>query len=407
MRILVISNLYPPPWLGGYELACKDVVEGLRARGHTVYVLTSSYKAEDCPPEPHVFRLLNHYWGSYPDGALTLTRGQAARSMWLDFANCRIVKECIQQLQPDFAYLWNLQRVSPVPVIGAVRRSGIAHAIHLMDYWLMESRLTPDVVHRPWLRAMIWLPRRVVEPLLMSNELISISETVRREYVRHGFPANKIRVIYHGIHIDSKRCKDATRSHRQGLFKILFAGQLIESKGVHTLLSALAELVHLRSDQNICLDIIGKGDREYVRKLLDLIHRYHLERFVNLVGDVPRQELLDRYGEYDLLVLPTERVEPFGMVVIEAMASGVPVIASDLGGPAEVITNGETGILVPAGDSLKLALTISDLMCNDELREKIRDKALALVKKRFSIEGSVAQIERYIQEQVDKGSRRT
>ncbi len=95
------------------------------------------------------------------------------------------------------------------------------------------------------------------------------------------------------------------------------------------------------------------------------------------------------------------------MVVIEAMASGVPVIASDLGGPAEVITSGETGILVPAGDSLKLALSISDLRCNDELREKIRDRALALVKKRFNIEGSVAQIERYIQEQVDKGSKRT
>jgi glycogen(starch) synthase len=401
VRILVISNLYPPPWLGGYELACQAVVEGLRARGHTVYVLTSSYKAENCPPEPHIFRLLNHYWGSYPDGDLTLTWWQAARSMWLDFANYRKVKECIQQLRPDFAYLWNLQRVSPVPVIGAIRKSGIAYAIHLMDYWLMESRLTPDVVRKLLLRAMIWLPRRMIEPLLMSNQLISMSETVRREYIKGGFPANKIRVIYHGVKINSERCEDATGSHRQGLFKILFAGQIIESKGVHTLLSALAELIHLRSAQNICLDIIGKGDREYTKKLQDLIHRYHLEGFVNFVGEVPKQELLDRYGEYDLLVLPTERVEPFGMVVIEAMASGIPVIASDLGGPAEIITNGETGILVPAGDSVRLASAIGDLMCSDRLRETIRNKALALVRKKFSIETSVAQIERYMQEQVD------
>jgi len=409
MRILVVSNLYPPPWLGGYELACKDVVEGLRARGHTVYVLTSSYKAEDCPPEPHVFRLLNHYWGSYPEGALTLTWWQAARSMWLDFANYRTVKECVQQLQPDFAYLWNLQRVSPVPILAAVRESGIPFVIHLMGYFLRDTRL-PDELVGPmpeWLKPIAWkareIVRRIIDPYVMKNPLIAMSETVKREHLRAGFPPENIQVIYHGIRTDLQHGEEDFDLNKVGEgrpFKLLFAGALIPSKGVDTLILALSRLVQLKGVRDIHLDIIGLGAQQYIEELYALIRQHKLDGFVSFAGFVPRQDLLTKYREYDVFILPTKWQEPFGLVVIEAMASGVPVIASDIAGPAEIITHRETGMLVPSGDNVKLAIAINDLMCDEGLRKRIQENALALVRDRFDIERSIDRIESYIGERI-------
>lgn len=66
MRILVISNLYPPYYIGGYELACKNVADGLRKREHEIVVLTSTYGTEIPTQEDGIYRILNHYFGKRP-----------------------------------------------------------------------------------------------------------------------------------------------------------------------------------------------------------------------------------------------------------------------------------------------------------------------------------------------------
>ncbi len=409
MRILVVSNLYPPLYLGGYELACKDIVDGLRARGHDVYVLTSTYRASSCAAETSISRILNHYWGSYPDGTLALSSSQAAKSYWLDFANYRRMKKWIRKLEPEFIYLWNLERISPVPIIAAVKESGIPFVVHLMDYWLRDTRL-PDELVDPmpeWLKRIRWkareILRRIIDPYVMENPLIAMSETVKCEFVRAGFPSENIQVIYHGIRTDLQLGEEDLGLNRvkEGRpFRILFAGLLLPCKGVDTLIMALSGLVHLKEVRDIHLDIVGQGAKEYREELYALVRQHQLDGFVSFLGFVPRQDLLMKYREYDVFILPTKREEPFGIVIIEAMASGVPVIASSVGGPAEIITNEETGILVPLGDSVKLAIAIHNLMHNEGLREKIQENALALVRDRFDIERSIDRIESYIGERI-------
>jgi len=412
LRILVVSNLYPPAYLGGYELSCKDIVDGLRARGHDVYVLTSTYRAPSCPAETSISRILNHYWGSYPDGTLALSLSQAAKSYWLDFANYRRVKKWIRELEPEFIYLWNLERISPVPIIAAAKESGIPFAVHLMDYWLRDTRL-PDEFFGPApkpLKQVIWkareILRRIIDPYIMPIPLIATSETVRREYLRTGFPPENIQVIYHGIRTDLQLSEEdfGLNRIREGRpFRILFAGALIPYKGVDTLIMALSGLVHLKEVRDIRLDIVGQGAREYTEELCALFRQHQLDGFVSFLGFVPRQDLLMKYREYDVFIWPTKREEPFGTVVIEAMISGVPVIASSVGGPTEYITNGRTGILVPPGDSVKLAIAIHNLLFDDGLRERIRKNALALVRDRFDIERSIDKIESYIRERIRSG----
>jgi glycogen(starch) synthase len=412
LRILVVSNLYPPACLGGYELACKEVVDGLRAKGHDVCVLTSTYGASCCPAETDIFRIFNHYWGTYPDGTLVLNLPQAAKSNWLDFTNYRRMKKWIREFKPEFIYLWNLERISPVPIIAAVKKSGIPFVIHLMDYWLRDNRLPDELVSTmfgpmlKWVKPIVWqargVLRRIIDPYVMENSMIAMSETVKREYVRDGFLPERIQVIYHGTRVDSK-CDAEESFNKQGerkLFRILFAGALIRTKGVDTLILALSGLVHLKGVRDIHLDIVGQGGQEYVKKLHCLARQHQLDGFINFLGFVSREKLLTKYQEYDVFVLPTKREEPFGIVIVEAMASGVPVIASDIGGPAEIITNGETGILVPPGDSVKLAIAINHLMCDENLRRRIQSNALALVRDKFDVEQSIDQIEYYITDSV-------
>jgi glycogen(starch) synthase len=409
LRILVVSNLYPPAYLGGYELACKDIVDGLRARGHDIYVLTSTYRALSCPAEASISRSLNHYWGDYPDGTLALSLSQAAKSYWLDFTNYRRMKKWIRELEPEFIYLWNLERISPVPILAAVKESSIPFVIHLMDYWLRDIRLSDELVEPmpEWLKRIRWkarkILRRIIDPYVVGNPLIAMSETVKCEFVRTGFLPENIQVVYHGIRTDLQLGEGDSGLNRvrEGRpFRILFAGLLLPCKGVDTLIMALSDLVNLKEVRDIRLDIVGQGAREYTEELCALVRQHQLDGFVSFLGFVPRQDLLTKYREYNVFVLPTKREEPFGIVIIEAMISGVPVIASGVGGPAEIITNGETGILVPPGDSVKLATAVHNLMHNEGLRRKIQENALALVRDRFDIERSIDWIESYIGERI-------
>jgi glycosyltransferase involved in cell wall biosynthesis len=97
------------------------------------------------------------------------------------------------------------------------------------------------------------------------------------------------------------------------------------------------------------------------------------------------------------MLVPSLWQEPFGLVVAEAMARALPVIASNLGGPAEIITNEINGLLVEAGNERALALAITELLNNPEKRERFGQAARSTVQDRFVIEDNVTRIEHHLQ----------
>ncbi len=116
-------------------------------------------------------------------------------------------------------------------------------------------------------------------------------------------------------------------------------------------------------------------------------------RFLGQRTDVPR--LL---GAVDVLVHPSREPEPFGRSVAEAMAASVPVVASRIGGIPEIVTDGENGLLVPAGDAAALAEVISKLLGDDSLRARLAAAGRAVARDRFSIEAHVEAVQRVYEE---------
>jgi glycosyltransferase involved in cell wall biosynthesis len=102
------------------------------------------------------------------------------------------------------------------------------------------------------------------------------------------------------------------------------------------------------------------------------------------------------YRQNHILLFPSIWVEPFGMAVIEAMAQGLCVIASDHGGPIEHITHGENGMLVPAEDPDAMAAAILRLAKNPDLAKRIRRAALRTVRNRYAFDTIADQIEEYL-----------
>ena len=162
--------------------------------------------------------------------------------------------------------------------------------------------------------------------------------------------------------------------------KIGLLGQVSPHKGHEDAIEALRRL-----DGNFRLVVAGKGDASYEKELQKKAAGLTLE----FLGFVSRT---DFFQKTDLLILPSWQ-EPFGIVLLEAMASGVPVIATNRGGPTEIISSPLYGVLVPPRDPCALANAIRSLAADEERRSAIVRNARERVEKHFDIRIVVPQIE--------------
>jgi glycosyltransferase involved in cell wall biosynthesis len=248
------------------------------------------------------------------------------------------------------------------------------------------------------------------------TSLIAVSATVKQEYVRSGFDPKRIEVIYNGIDPRFLTLLRSTRNQEKA-FQLLFVGRIRVEKGILVILKALDLLMHemngtvmlnpVLSEANgaakhldsppLHLHIFGDGDETYISELKTFLHEKGLTEIVTFHGKVPQDELIQHYDRCDLLLVPSLWQEPFGLVVAEAMARGLPVIASNIGGPAEILTHEINGLLVEAGNERALALAIIELIKNPEKRKRFGQAARATVQQRFVIEENASRVEQHLQ----------
>ncbi len=177
-----------------------------------------------------------------------------------------------------------------------------------------------------------------------------------------GVDADRIAVIPNGVDL-GEFGEPPARTDHAGV-TVLFVGRLDPSqKGLEVLVRALAKLP---ASADVRLRLVGE-DWGGVAKIQSLASQLGIADRITLVGAVSRTHLLQEYARADLLVLPS-RFEPFGIVLLEAMAAGLPVIASRVGGIPEVVVDGETGLLVEPGDVEGLAAAMLRLVVDPTLR---------------------------------------
>lgn len=176
-----------------------------------------------------------------------------------------------------------------------------------------------------------------------------------------------------GDHVqpDLSRERIRSRAREPGPLEVVFVGSLVERKGLHTLLRGLAD----RPDGEWSLTVVGDPtvDGAYAERVERLADSLGLRRAVRFVGRVPDERLASILRRTHVLAVPSS-YEGFGMVYLEGMGFGLPAVASTAGGASEVVTDGETGFLVPPGDDRAVGAALGTL-AND--RERLSEMGLA------------------------------
>ncbi|MBF6612092.1 MAG: glycosyltransferase [Chloroflexi bacterium] len=197
--------------------------------------------------------------------------------------------------------------------------------------------------------------------------------------------AKKISVIPAGVDTNLFYPRDRAQVRRElGLPDLatpilLFVGRIERLKGLDTLLESVAVVSRTCSGRNLKVLIVGGGgqteeENAELHRVVQLYHDLNLEEQVEFVGSRPQEMLPLYYASADITVMPSH-YESFGLVAVESMASGTPVIASNVGGLSYTVKDGETGFLVPEENHFALAEQVHNLLKNPELRLRMGEQA--------------------------------
>ena len=224
--------------------------------------------------------------------------------------------------------------------------------------------------------------------IIRYSNIITVNSTYMKQQLELFAPesSKKIRVIPMGINPGkfSQGTFSELKKKYQAQHIILSVGRLIDWKGTIYLIDAMPDVLHQFPDT--VLLIIGEGPEK--EKLVNRTHELGLENRIHFPGVVDTADLSSYYHAADIFVLPSISksgyTEAFGVVLLEAMASGCPVIGSNVGGIPDIITDGETGFLEPERRPDLLAQKIVRLLSDERLREIFRQNGLIRVDEKFS-----------------------
>jgi glycosyltransferase involved in cell wall biosynthesis len=237
--------------------------------------------------------------------------------------------------------------------------------------------------------------------LQRSDRVTAVSSSLKREVVALGVAEERVHVLPMGV--DTKRFSPEAATTDRGLDptgpNLLFVGRLVEKKGARYAIEAMPQV--LRHEPDARLSIAGDGpERESLERLSD---DRGLQDRVTFLGAVPHDRLPALYASADVFVGPSVveangDTESFGVVFAEAMASGCPVVASDVGGVADLVIDGETGVLVPERDAGAIADAVVGLVRDEGRRERFSSNGVAWAQHRFDLRTTTARYGDLIEE---------
>ena len=348
LRVLQLTQRFPPA-IGGVEEHVLHLSRGLRQAGVDVEVVTTDLRRdipfERLPPsgDAYGFPVRRHRARKFAEVPHGL--GIAAPAMLLDALASR----------PDVLHA---HAYGSFPTWAASLARSLDGATLVITPH--SDRGGPTLSKRTFDRI---APRFT---LRRAARVICLTRQEAHHLVTLGVDEDRIAVIPNGV--DLGEFHDLADHRDAGLGTTgLFVGRLDSSqKGLGILVRALAALPHAAG---LRLRLVGE-DWGASEALLRLASRHGVRDRLALVGPVPRAHLLREYARADFLVLPS-LFEPFGIVLLEAMAAGIPVVASRVGGIPEVVVDGDTGLLVEPGDAEALASAMLRLAESPALRARL------------------------------------
>lgn len=228
-------------------------------------------------------------------------------------------------------------------------------------------------------KKLVWNILRILfkMQLVFLNKIIVSSMHMYSLAKKIGVDEKKLKLIPVGVNVS--RFNTANPISLEGFPKIVFVGRLVKAKGVEVVIRSL--LMVKKVYPNVKLYIIGEGSSK--NEFKELTKKLGLLNNTLFSGFVDASILPSYYKSADICIFPSIYQEPFGIVLLEAMASEKPVIASNIGGMKEIIKNGVNGLLVEPGDWKGLAEAILYLTNNESFARKIAKNGYQIVSQKY------------------------
>lgn len=250
--------------------------------------------------------------------------------------------------------------------------------------WHVRDRIADDYLPSTVATAFRWMCR-VVPTAVMANSHATM-RTLHGDADREGYV-----VVHDGLPVVSAERREALlRDPRRPVIGLL--GRIAPWKGQHIFLTAAAQV--LRTFPGARFRIIGKvmfDEADYEKQVHVLVDQLGIGHAIEFVGF--RSDVAEALSELDLLVHASTTGEPFGQVIVEGMAAGLPVVATDGGGVPEIVVNGETGLLVPMGDAEAMAAAMLRVLSDPVAARKMGALGKVRAKTVFSIERTARAVE--------------
>jgi glycogen(starch) synthase len=404
MRILFLSNFYPPARPGGYTQWCHEVAECLGERGHTIGVLTSRHERAKAPTsEQSIYRLL------HLEGDLAYYQPLHFFTHWKKRhqENLVFLEQVIKDFSPDLIFVWGMWALSKALPARAEQLLPGRVVYYLSDYWPSALDMHTTYWQSPARSWPMQVSKRVLSKVAMSmlakegqpdlklEQVICVSARVRDLLVEAGLPIQHARIIHGGTDIE-RFLVVRERKFLPGHLKLLYAGQLVRHKGVHTAIEAMARLVNEGRINQITLTLVGSGHPDYEAFLHDLVERERLHDFVTFHKPVSKDKMPAILQQFDVLIFPSIYEEPLARVTQEAMASGLVVVGTTTGGTGEILRHGETGLTFGPEDADGLAEQVNRLIIDPDLCCRLVQAGRQTVLENFTLDKMVKEIEAYL-----------
>ncbi|WP_121990356.1 glycosyltransferase family 4 protein [Nitrospira lenta] len=426
MKILMVSNFYPPHYRGGYEVRCKQVAETMQQRGHEVRVLTSVYglpmdfsggfhRATEEIEGVRVDRWLDIYaYGPQPPSR-PWTLVHARRQL----ADARRFAKILSGFKPDIVNWWSMNGLSmnllPMPAEKHIPDiHWIEHPWMINEYGVAGEKVAPfweglwdgSWGAKPIQPLLRWFGRRWERQIASEGiptrqfpnqprHMVFVSEFLRTLYRDAGLTFLSSEVIFGGVPIDHFLAP-VRRHGMEGPIRLLYAGQITLDRGLHTAVEAFGQVPpQLRS--RLTLSIAGDNPGEYLDGIRRRVQELGLTEAVTFLGKVPHDRMPEVYKCHDILVFVSTREEGLPLVMVEAMLAGCAVLTTGSGGAIEVAKLADLP-LIPKADSGTLARRLTEFISNPAVLDDVALRGQEVARKEFGLDVMIQRWESTIAE---------
>ncbi|MFX1802695.1 glycosyltransferase family 4 protein [Paraburkholderia sp. A1RO-5] len=330
MRILFLSNLYPPVVLGGYEIACANMATALKERGHEVQVLTTWNHLPISNDPKWVERALDlHWYIPHKSQNSTVDERDLHNAVCSSYANTLQLLTRLREFQPDIVYVWNLTGIGGAALLDILNITGVPWALHMMD------RVPVDIASNTPAH-ILGLFNAQGSALYEQALIISMSQHLLDEIEEMcGITFAQGAELVPGA-VDVSMAAEHLPYLTDGHARFVTAGSVNQHKGIDLILEASARLKS-EGSTNFSVDIFGDGE---LPRYVDIARGLQIDDRVRFMGPRKQRELLQLYSNYDAFLFPTWEREPFGFAPVEAAGCGTPPIMTRNCGASERLVEG-------------------------------------------------------------------